>query len=378
MDPTGKHRASLAICMIVKNEQDNLNKTLPNNVKFSDRTILVDTGSDDNTAEAAKGLGAEVYQFAWNNDFADARNFSISKAKEDWILWLDADEYVDERSFGKIRDFLDGTKADVVYLPIYECRYGETEGDTYYLRDKLFRNNMGAHFIKPVNEQVVFPEHLKITGENFLEAKISHWGNGLEQEAMDKKIMARIGLLKKTAAEYPEDFGVRYLLGMKCSEVNLINEAMDHYAQVISICEKDAAGSSLKRCYAHAARANRAKILLKNNRTEESLTEALAAIELAPWFLEPCDCAVMALLKLEKYEDALVLTTQMLKLPKAYHPVLLFNDEKWNSLAYVLHMRALLKAKGKKAALDFAEGVLEEKPENAAVKQAVEILQKMR
>lgn len=369
-----KHSKSLAVCMIVKNEEAVIPKTLPNAVRYSDRVILADTGSTDNTAAVAKGYGAEVYGFEWINDFSAARNFSCSKAREDWILWLDADEYMDEASFSALRDLLDNTEADVINIPIYECKYGTADGTSFYMRGKIFRNNKGARFVKPVNEQLVFPDGSRPSYDDFRDARICHWGLDLPSGTMAKKMETRIELLKQTAAAAPEDFAVRYLLGLRCSEIGRPEEAIDHYSQVISICEKDASSDKTKKAFAHAAHAKKAQLLLKSGNAGQALAEALSAIQLDPLFLEPCDSAVMALLELGKYDEALQLSEQMLKLPKIQHPVLLFNQQKWDSLIYVLHIRALLKAKGKKEALYFAEKALADHPDNPVLRQSLNAL----
>jgi glycosyltransferase involved in cell wall biosynthesis len=58
----------------------------------------VDTGSTDNTKSIALEFVDKVYDYEWCSDFAVARNFSISKATNDWILVPYADEYVSEFS----------------------------------------------------------------------------------------------------------------------------------------------------------------------------------------------------------------------------------------------------------------------------------------
>ena len=55
--------------------------------------IVVDTGSTDRTVEIAEQMGAKVYHFTWIDDFAAAKNFALSKARYEWIAFLDADEY---------------------------------------------------------------------------------------------------------------------------------------------------------------------------------------------------------------------------------------------------------------------------------------------
>jgi glycosyltransferase involved in cell wall biosynthesis len=83
---------TIALAMIVKNEEANLAQVLSSAKDHVDEIIIVDTGSTDDTKKIALSFGAKVYDFKWVDDFSAARNFSFSKATKDWILWLDADD----------------------------------------------------------------------------------------------------------------------------------------------------------------------------------------------------------------------------------------------------------------------------------------------
>lgn len=96
----------LSLCMIVKNEEQNLKRCLLNVKTIVDEIIIVDTGSIDNTKTIALEFTDKVYDFKWCDDFSAARNFSISKATNDWILILDADEFVESFNKEKILDFI--------------------------------------------------------------------------------------------------------------------------------------------------------------------------------------------------------------------------------------------------------------------------------
>jgi glycosyltransferase involved in cell wall biosynthesis len=52
--------------------------------------------------EVAAGHGARVVNLAWCDNFAAARNESLRHATDDWIFWLDADEYLDEANRQKL------------------------------------------------------------------------------------------------------------------------------------------------------------------------------------------------------------------------------------------------------------------------------------
>ncbi len=100
----------ISCCLIVKDEVDVLGKCIES-VKEKlagvvDEIVVADTGSTDGTRELAVELGCVVCDFEWCDDFAKARNFSVEHAKNDWILILDADEYIEETSVKDIKSFL--------------------------------------------------------------------------------------------------------------------------------------------------------------------------------------------------------------------------------------------------------------------------------
>jgi glycosyltransferase involved in cell wall biosynthesis len=68
-----------------------------------DETIVVDTGSTDETKGVAASFGAKVFDFLWCDDFAAARNESIRHASSQWIFWLDADDVVDDENRARLR-----------------------------------------------------------------------------------------------------------------------------------------------------------------------------------------------------------------------------------------------------------------------------------
>lgn len=98
---------TLSACMIVKNEEDNIARCLASLKPVADEIIVVDTGSKDKTKEISRAFGAQVYEFVWTDDFSEARNLSMSKARGEWILVHDADEVISDRDYDKLRIILD-------------------------------------------------------------------------------------------------------------------------------------------------------------------------------------------------------------------------------------------------------------------------------
>ncbi|MED1726204.1 glycosyltransferase family 2 protein [Brevibacillus parabrevis] len=87
---------TVSLCMIVRNEEQTLGRCLSTVRDLVDEIIIVDTGSEDRTREIARSFGARLFEFAWIDDFAAARNFAFSQASKDYIFWLDADDVLEE------------------------------------------------------------------------------------------------------------------------------------------------------------------------------------------------------------------------------------------------------------------------------------------
>jgi len=106
--------ALLSQCMIVKNEEKNIERALAWAKDIAFEQIVVDTGSTDRTVELAKKIGAKVYHFEWINDFAAAKNYAMDLAKGDWIAILDADEYMSPEDANELYTILKKIQSDPV------------------------------------------------------------------------------------------------------------------------------------------------------------------------------------------------------------------------------------------------------------------------
>lgn len=82
----------LSVLILTKNEEKNIGECL-DSISFADEKIVVDAESVDETVEVAKNSGAKVFIHHFK-DFADQRDFALSKATGEWVLYVDADERV--------------------------------------------------------------------------------------------------------------------------------------------------------------------------------------------------------------------------------------------------------------------------------------------
>jgi len=122
--------------MIVKNEEQVLRDCLES-IKGIDETIICDTGSTDNTVNIAKEYTDKVFtDYKWNDNFAEARNHSLSKCKGDWVFIIDADEKL-LTGVDKLKQTVNNANGDSV-LNI-KCKGGKVS----YWGPRLFKNNDG-------------------------------------------------------------------------------------------------------------------------------------------------------------------------------------------------------------------------------------------
>lgn len=145
---------SISLCMIVKNEEESLGRCLASVQRAVDEIIIVDTGSTDKTKEIAASYGAVIYDFKWIDDFAAARNYSFGQATKSFILWLDADDVLEEADCARLIALknLDEFPYDSVSMN-YHLTFDNLGKPVYSLRrNRLVRRSRGFQWHGPVHE----------------------------------------------------------------------------------------------------------------------------------------------------------------------------------------------------------------------------------
>lgn len=138
---------TISLAMIVKNEEKFIQRCLDSVCDLVDEMVIVDTGSTDNTINIIKSNYPKVqlFTFKWQDDFSTARNFALDSCNGDYILVLDADEYV-----------IEGSKQDLEYI-IKDKIIGQLRINSHFVRD-----NQVFHTTSYVSR--FFPRFVKYTG----------------------------------------------------------------------------------------------------------------------------------------------------------------------------------------------------------------------
>lgn len=85
----------ISACLITKNEEDALARSLEMIIPYVDEIVIVDGQSEDKTVEVAEKFGAMVIQREFSGSFAIERNCGIERAQNEWVFILDPDETVE-------------------------------------------------------------------------------------------------------------------------------------------------------------------------------------------------------------------------------------------------------------------------------------------
>lgn len=83
----------ISAVVLTKNEEKNIVDCLET-LTWCDEILVIDDNSQDRTVEIAQKMGASVFAHPLTNDFSTQRNFGLEQAKNNWVLFVDADERI--------------------------------------------------------------------------------------------------------------------------------------------------------------------------------------------------------------------------------------------------------------------------------------------
>jgi len=107
----------LSVVVITKNEEDNIAKCLSSAYNWADEILIVDDESSDGTVAVAQKYANRILHRRMDNEGAH-RNWAYTQAKNEWVLSLDADEYVTEELKEEISSAVHDTQYHAYSIPL--------------------------------------------------------------------------------------------------------------------------------------------------------------------------------------------------------------------------------------------------------------------
>lgn len=229
-------KIQLSQCMIVKNEEKNIEKALSWGKDLMCEQIVVDTGSTDRTVEMAKKMGAKVFHYTWHDDFAAAKNYAIEQAKGNWIAFLDADEFFAEEDIKKLPDLLERANENPsIALVRTKMAHLNKDGTVIAVssQDRLFRNAPDIRYRYRIHEQL---QTFGTIRTKYFDAQdelmIFHTGYGLQVNRPEKG-KRNVRLLEQELKRYPDSGMILMYLADAYDMANRTEEALDCYRKVV-------------------------------------------------------------------------------------------------------------------------------------------------
>jgi glycosyltransferase involved in cell wall biosynthesis len=149
--------STLALVVITYNEQHNIKRCL-NSVPFANEIVVLDSGSTDRTVELAKQFTTKVYVTDWPG-FGPQKNRALEKVSSQWVLTLDADEYLSSKAQNNIQHLLQYPPHYAGYeLPFISSYCGQTIhwGDWRHDYDiVLFKKDQAYYSNDAVHERLI-------------------------------------------------------------------------------------------------------------------------------------------------------------------------------------------------------------------------------
>ncbi|MGH7138482.1 MAG: tetratricopeptide repeat-containing glycosyltransferase, partial [Pirellulales bacterium] len=232
--------------------------------------VIVDTGSTDRTKAEARRFTDRVFDFEWCDDAAKARNFGLAECRIDYVMWLDADDVIDESDARRLRQIVAGPKDwDVLMLPYHYRRDEHGRTTVLQVRERIFDRRMGFSFEYPAHECVKIPPgarvgramYVKIVHNNLFRHEPSNvrhlrilskavetddyrnsfrmWWLLAREERPEKSVL----IFRKVLADFASRPGfsqplhakIWYELGQRLFSLNRLDEALEAFGRSISL-----------------------------------------------------------------------------------------------------------------------------------------------
>lgn len=116
--------------IIITKNAENLIADCLDSLFFCDEIVIVDSKSEDRTREIAGRMGAKVFECS-SEDFSELRNFGLTKANGEWVLYVDADERV-------TRELVSNIKYKVLGIPLHSEASENSNFSAFRIQRKNF------------------------------------------------------------------------------------------------------------------------------------------------------------------------------------------------------------------------------------------------
>jgi len=292
---------TISICMMVKNEEKNLLRLLPNITRFADEIVIVDTGSMDKTKDIIKNYGIKLIEEPWIDgkiNFSKARNTSIDHATMSYVWWIDADDDLPFMSYIQAKRFLKDHPDTALMVTLISI---QPEGQVVSGQLRIFPRLDTVRSSGRVHEQIIGTLQKNGIKVTHLDVPMYHLGYNSDIE-IKNKLLRNISILQEQDEDGELDFYNALAYSRSLSAVGRFREGLEKIDLALSLWQEEPTETSKD-------------MLIMAFLTKSSILDVLGFTKEAILTLESCDrifpnnkMVHMALgeyyTKLKQYKDA--------------------------------------------------------------------------
>lgn len=193
------------LAMIVRDEAHNLPACLESVKGLFRSTVIVDTGSTDDTIAIARSFGATVHSFPWCDDFSAARNFGLDRITSGSVFRMDADDRLPADQRWTLGQLLKSIRADDPKCFVFRVASNHHTGDTITSDEiRLWPTSAGLRFHSSIHERVRPEEDAPDVPLYQSGVRLEH--NGYSTFAMEQaKLRRNLAILEQVLHSPPVD-----------------------------------------------------------------------------------------------------------------------------------------------------------------------------
>lgn len=225
-------KKAVSLAMIIKDEEEMLEQCLMSIKDIVDEIIIVDTGSKDNSIAIASKFTDKIFNYEWDNNFSNARNYSIEKCTRDWIFFMDADDYFNPRDKNKFLKLIESSDKEG-YFFVTKNYIDLNRKDKYStnLNIRLIRNKDRYEFVGAIHEQLVEKRNKTLDISLFSTVDISIEHKGYLKAVMEKKQKKErnINILEEELKKDPKNIFMNFNMGNEYLSLENYNKALEYY-----------------------------------------------------------------------------------------------------------------------------------------------------
>ena len=233
-------KIKVALNMIVKNEQDNICRTLESVKEFCDLFVILDTGSEDDTIKTiidyCEKINKPLYLISHPfENFSITRNIAIEYAKDkaDYLLFMDSNDELKKHE-PKLKGFLQENINNERMLGFYIKQEWNSNGKTdRFFNIRLIKTKYNWNYKAPVHEYITC-EKVEKNGTAYHVAKIEngifiYQDRSLDAHKSKKRFTRDKELLYNEYLKNPHDSRTLFYLAQTCSCLLQYEEAFKYY-----------------------------------------------------------------------------------------------------------------------------------------------------